>query len=194
MKLRILQLLALPIRLYLQGSTSIRWYCRRIFYYAFASAQIKNLSASVIFDGKINVIGGSQIHIGQQTRIGEAVEFEANDNATIAIRNNVRINRGTTIVAYDTIDIGEKTLIGEFVSIRDANHGIRKGEWIKDQAHNSKAISIGKGVWIGRGACILAGVTLADGCVIAANSVVTKDVAENTIVGGVPAKVIKERV
>ena len=194
MKLKVLQLLALPIRYYLQGTASVRWYYRRILYYAFASAQIKNLSASVILDGKINVLGGSKINIGQQTRIGEAVEFEANANATITIGNDVRINRGTTIVAYKNISIGDKTLIGEFVSIRDANHGTQKGEWIKDQVHSSKAISIGKGVWIGRGACILAGVTLADGCVIGANSVVTKDVAENTIVGGVPAKVIKERV
>ena len=53
-------------------------------------------------------------------------------------------------------------------------------------------IHIGNRVWIGAGAIITRGVTIGDGAVIAAGAVVTKDVEENTIVGGVPAKVIKK--
>ena len=52
-------------------------------------------------------------------------------------------------------------------------------------------ISIGKNVWIGANATVLAGVSIGDGAVIAAGAVVTKDVPENTVVGGVPAKTIK---
>jgi acetyltransferase-like isoleucine patch superfamily enzyme len=53
-------------------------------------------------------------------------------------------------------------------------------------------IHIGKNVWIGANATVLAGVTVGDGAVVAAGAVVTKDVEPNTIVGGVPAKVIKK--
>ena len=52
-------------------------------------------------------------------------------------------------------------------------------------------IHIGRNVWIGANATVLPGVTVGDGAVVAAGAVVTKDVAPNTIVGGVPAKLIK---
>ena len=56
---------------------------------------------------------------------------------------------------------------------------------------NYAPIHIGKNVWIGANATVLAGVTVGDGAVVAAGAVVTKDVEPNTIVGGVPAKLIK---
>ena len=52
-------------------------------------------------------------------------------------------------------------------------------------------IHIGKNVWIGSNATVLPGVSIGDGAIVAAGAVVTKDVPENTIVGGVPAKVIR---
>ena len=55
-----------------------------------------------------------------------------------------------------------------------------------------KPVKIGNNVWIGSNATILPGVTISDGAIIAAGAVVTKDVSENSIVGGNPAKLIKE--
>jgi len=65
---------------------------------------------------------------------------------------------------------------------------------IKEQGVIKDPVVIGNNCWIGGGATILAGVHIGDGCVIAAGSVVTKSVAANSIVAGVPAKVIKSRV
>ena len=75
-------------------------------------------------------------------------------------------------------DCGKNTVIGE----RPANR----------QSMSYAPIHIGKNVWIGANATVLAGVTIGDGAVVAAGAVVTKDVEPNTIVGGVPAKVIKK--
>ena len=61
----------------------------------------------------------------------------------------------------------------------------------KRQSMSYAPIHIGKNVWIGANATVLAGVTIGDGAVVAAGAVVTKDVTPNTVVGGVPAKVIK---
>jgi acetyltransferase-like isoleucine patch superfamily enzyme len=55
-----------------------------------------------------------------------------------------------------------------------------------------KSIHIGKNVWLGAGAIILPGVTVGENSIVAAGAVVTKDVPSNTIVGGVPARVIKK--
>ncbi|UCD33762.1 MAG: acyltransferase, partial [Desulfobacterales bacterium] len=85
------------------------------------------------------------------------------------------------------------TIVGEFVSIRDANHGMERGEPMRYQPHTSKPIRIGRDVWIARGSCILPGVTIGEGSIIAANSVVTKDIPPYSIAAGVPARVIKNR-
>ena len=63
-----------------------------------------------------------------------------------------------------------------------------------DGRRNTKPIRIGNKVWIGAGATILAGVTIRDGAVIAAGSLINKDVPEKALVGGVPAKIIREKV
>jgi acetyltransferase-like isoleucine patch superfamily enzyme len=54
-------------------------------------------------------------------------------------------------------------------------------------------VNVGHNVWIGYGACVLRGVTVGDNSVIGTNSVVTKDVPENAVVGGVPARIIRMR-
>jgi len=162
---------------------------------ALVRARIKkfDIGPTVQFDGTVEFIGTKNVSFGDYVRVGNDVEFGTEEGGKIVIGMHTRINRCSTVFAYESISIGEYCLIGEFVTIRDANHGVEPGSRIKEQPHATKAIAIGNDVWIGRGVCILPGVTIGDGVVIGANSVVTKSVPANVIVAGVPAKVIRER-
>lgn len=145
------------------------------------------------FDGPVSTAGNPNVSLGQHCRFGRFVFLETGGSGSITVGEHARINAGTTIVSHAAVKIGNDCLIGEYVSIRDANHGTALGTPMRSQPHEAAPITIGNDVWIGRGACILKGVTIGDGAVIAANSVVTKDVQARTIVGGVPCRVIRER-
>jgi maltose O-acetyltransferase len=87
--------------------------------------------------------------------------------------------------------LDNEVLIGNFVSITASNH-LRKENSYRFGGYEAKKICIGKGTWLGANSCILAGVAIGSGCLIAAGSVVTKNFANNVIIGGVPAKIIKD--
>lgn len=100
-------------------------------------------------------------------------------------------NVGLTIMCANEITIGSGVRIGRNVSIRDFNgsHVILSPDY-----KNDAPVHIGNRVWLCSGCSIMPGVTIGDGAVVAANSTVTKDVPPNTLVGGVPAKIIKKNI
>jgi acetyltransferase-like isoleucine patch superfamily enzyme len=76
----------------------------------------------------------------------------------------------------------------------DFDHGMVEVERpIRNQGIYMRDVNVGHNVWVGYAACILRGVTVGDNCVIGTNAVVTKDVPDNAVVGGVPAKLIRMR-
>ena len=116
---------------------------------------------------------------------GSTIQVEKGARLTIG---DCYINCDSKIRCYNDIYIGDCTVISENVIIRDSdNHNIGNKDYVK-----TKPIHIGNHVWIGMRATILKGVTIGDGAIVAAGAVVTKDVPPKTLVGGIPAKVIKE--
>ncbi|MFM2228775.1 MAG: Galactoside O-acetyltransferase [Bacteroidota bacterium] len=100
------------------------------------------------------------------------------------------INYNLKIRCFNSITIGENVAISENVTIWDSDaHKI-----IGKETEMSKPIHIGDHVWIGCNVTILKGVTIGNGAVVAAGSVITSNVPENSLVGGVPAKLLKENV
>lgn len=149
--------------------------------------------ASTQFDGPVRTSGCVRLHLGDHCRIGRDVFFETPCEGAITIGANTRINAGSVIVAYCDMQIGDNCLIGEYVSIRDANHGTSPGLPMKSQPHTVAPIRIGDDVWVGRGSVILKGVSIGDGAVIGANSVVVRDCPPREIHAGAPACRLKDR-
>jgi len=113
----------------------------------------------------------------------------------IFLGDNIFLNHNCCLWASkkSSIHIGDNVLFGPGVCVIASNHGTKSGTIIRFQNDIDKSIKIGSDVWIGANSVITAGVHIADGCVIGAGSVVTKNLSKNSIVGGVPAKLIKYR-
>ena len=114
--------------------------------------------------------------------------FYTDCGKNIHVGKNVFINSGCCFQDQGGIRIGDGVLIGHQVVLATLNHDLDPDN---RQSMIPKPIIIGNNVWIGSHATILGGVTIGDNAVIAAGAVVTKDVPENTVAGGVPAKIIK---
>lgn len=114
--------------------------------------------------------------------------FYTDCGKNLRIGKNVFINSGCKFQDQGGITIEDGSLIGHNVVLATLNHSSdpdNRGDLIPAPIH------IGENVWIGSNATILPGVTIGNGAIIAAGAVVSKDVEENTVVGGVPAKKIK---
>jgi acetyltransferase-like isoleucine patch superfamily enzyme len=166
---------------------------RRLWAYASLRASLDNpVDPSVVIEGPVELHGTRRIRLGHDLYLYRGLYWETAENGTIDIGNGVVMSRGVHIVAYAGVRIGDGTMIGEYASIRDANH--RRGPLgPRHSGHIAKAISIGRRVWIGRGAVILAGVAIGDDAVVGANAVVTRDVSAGAVVVGVPARQVATR-
>lgn len=115
--------------------------------------------------------------------------FYTDCGKNLKIGKKVFFNSGVKIQDQGGVTIEDGVLIGHNVVIATLDHSLdpsHRGNMIPAPIH------IGKNVWIGANATICKGVTIGDGAVIAAGAVVTTDVPENTVFGGVPAKLIKK--
>jgi acetyltransferase-like isoleucine patch superfamily enzyme len=109
----------------------------------------------------------------------------------VVIGDYTRIGIHNTIIG--PVCIGSHVNLAQGITVTALNHNFEdKEKRIDEQGITTKPIIIGDDVWIGANAVILPGVTIGKHCVVAAGAVVTKDVPDNTIVGGVPAKEIKK--
>ncbi|MEY4432711.1 MAG: hypothetical protein RLZZ44_841 [Bacteroidota bacterium] len=117
------------------------------------------------------------------------IPFHTNFGKHIFIGKNVFINHGCSFLDLGGITIEDDVLIGPQVNIITENHPVDPKS---RKSLDLKSVTIKRNAWIGANATVLPGVTIGENSIVAAGAVVTKDVPDNTIVGGVPAKFIKK--
>lgn len=143
-----------------------------------------------------NVRGRKLMKVGKTSNVHPTVVIREGEYITIGehclINHNNLLQAGKS--EYGNIKIGNYVHTGVNVAMIAFNHGFyTREEPIKEQDYMDAPIVINDDVWIGAGSIILSGVTIGKGAIIAAGAVVNKDVPEYSIVGGVPAKVLKYR-
>jgi len=181
---RVLTVLLLPVA---KAADALSGWSR-LWAHARLSARLRHrLHPTVVVLGAPEVHGTGNIRFGRSLYLYRELYFETREQGAVVIGDDVVISRGVHIVSFGRIEIGEYT------SIRDANHCFGGGEPLRHSGHRAAAVSIGCNVWIGRGVSVLAGVRIGDGAVVGANAVVTSNVPAGAVVAGAPARPLAGR-
>lgn len=178
---------------------------RKRYYLNWLRPQFKVFGEGAFVTKLSNLAHPERISIGENVQLGKQGVLEVfpifkDENypeAEIIIGANAVIGDYFHIGAIQKLQIGKNVLIGRRVLINDHSHGdladSKNGIPPMDRILKSKGrITIQDNVWIGDNAVILSGATIGEGAIVGANSVVTKDVPPFTVVGGVPARIIKQ--
>jgi acetyltransferase-like isoleucine patch superfamily enzyme len=150
-----------------------------------------HLGRRVTLRGKPHIDNQGTLTVGERVRLVSTVatlELAVLPGARLEIGDNVFINYGTSIVAGNRVTIGDDCLIGTHVMVMDCDfHRVEDKAWDT----TGTPIILQDRVWLGNRSIILKGVTIGHDAVVAAGSVVTHDVPAETVVAGVPARVVR---
>jgi acetyltransferase-like isoleucine patch superfamily enzyme len=150
-------------------------------------------SSLVVCDGRMPVLYCSgNVQIGRRLivrgRIARCEIGATEPNARLRIGDRVFINHGASVTATYHVEIGDDTLIGDFVTLYDSN-------WHRvEPAHPTRSaqVIIGNNVWLGHGVVVLPGSKIGDHTVVAAGSIVKGDLPPRVLAAGNPAQVVRE--
>lgn len=182
---------------------------------------LKRRKGLTFVERRVSIKHKHLVSFGKSVFLGEDVEINALSKKGVVLGDNVSVHRGTVIDCTGGIrSIGEGIVIGNsvgfspycYIQVRgkvtiednvifgpnsrifSENHNFEeKNQLISEQGETRKGVHIKKGVWVGSNVTILDGVTVGENAILAAQALVTKDVPPYAIVGGVPAKVLKQR-
>ncbi len=165
--------------------------------------KIKGRPQDILIGNSVSILGNIDIRNRENGKIiiEDGVTID-NDCRFVAANDTVlRIGKRTSIGCVCifncgvNVTIGEDCLISGMVHIQSSQHGFVRGELIRTQRHSYGEIVIGNDVWIAANATILMGSVIDDGCVVGAKALVVKGYYEkNSVLAGIPAKKIKERI
>jgi acetyltransferase-like isoleucine patch superfamily enzyme len=135
----------------------------------------------------------AELRIGRWAWIGHGSKIRAHEGS-VSIGAKTVMGQECTISAYQHVSIGRECIVADRVMLIDFDHGaVEVDRPIRLQGIYKRDVRVGNNVWIGYGACVLRGVRVGDNSIIGTSSVVTKDVPENAVVAGAPARTIRMR-
>ena len=153
-------------------------------------------TAGMVFLGRdlqLQVGRGGELRFGRFTWIGDGTKIRCHEGV-VEIGDKTVFGQDCTVSAYQRVRIGQECVIADRAMFIDFDHGVVDVETpIRHQGIYKRDVVVGSNVWIGYGACILRGVRVGNNAIVGTNSVVTRDVPANAVVGGVPARVIRMR-
>ncbi|MBX5165264.1 MULTISPECIES: sugar O-acetyltransferase [unclassified Rhizobium] len=163
-------------------------------------ARFENVQRAVRLSARLSAIGFDDLpglRSAFEELVGKPVgdrfmvipPFSTDCGLNISVGANVFINQGCHFMDMGGIAIGDDVMIGPKVTIVSAGHPVSPSK--RRNGITAAPVIIGKNVWIGAAATILQGVTIGENAVIAAGAVVSRSVPANSMVAGVPARVIK---
>lgn len=153
------------------------------------------IGAKTRIGGRCVIARPWRLATGPRVQIEHGVHIKiVDEQASIAIGEKSFIGFGTELDVALELRIGDHVLIAPGCFITDHGHRHARGAPIDTQGNACRRVWIGHDVWIGAHAVVLPGVTIGDGAIIGAGAVVTRDVAGGSIVAGVPARPMRERV
>jgi acetyltransferase-like isoleucine patch superfamily enzyme len=133
------------------------------------------------------------VKLGRWSWIGHGTKIRAHEG-TVEIGAKSVLGQECTISSFQHVSIGRECIVADRVMLIDFDHGVvEQDRPIRLQGIYKRDVRIGHNCWIGYGACILRGVTVGDNAIIGTSTVVTKDVAANSVVAGAPARVLRMR-
>jgi acetyltransferase-like isoleucine patch superfamily enzyme len=166
-------------------------------FHSFGDGSMIGFPQSVLF-------GEGRIAIGRGTTVGPLASISAGmpsqagmrGEPIITIGDRCTLGKGIGIVAHERVEIGDDIWTGHYVYVTDQNHGYEDVELpIGVQMWKNEPVSIGDGSWLGHGAIVLPGSRLGRHVVVAAGAVVAGLHADdNTVIAGVPARVVRRYV
>jgi acetyltransferase-like isoleucine patch superfamily enzyme len=142
---------------------------------------------------KLEIGRDATVFLGRWSWLGHGCKIRAHEGS-VSIGAKTVLGQECTISSYRHVSIGRECIVADRAMMIDFDHGMVETERpIRNQGIYTRKVDVGHNVWIGYGACILRGVSIGDNCVIGTNAVVTHDVPDNAVVGGVPARLIRMR-
>jgi acetyltransferase-like isoleucine patch superfamily enzyme len=133
------------------------------------------------------------LRVGRWAWIGHGSKIRVHEGE-VSIGAKTVMGQDCTISAFQRVSIGRECILADRVMLIDFDHGVTEVDRpIRLQGIYKRDVHVGHNVWIGYGACVLRGVKVGDNSVIGTSAVLTKEVPENAVVAGVPARVIRMR-
>ena len=142
---------------------------------------------------KLEIKRGARLVLGRWSWVGHGTKIRVHEGE-VRIGAKTVLGQECTISAFKQVSIGRECIVADRVMLIDFDHGVVEVERpIRLQGIYKRSVRVGHNCWIGYGACVLRGVTVGDNCVLGTSAVVTKDLPDNAVAAGVPARVIRMR-